>query len=107
MSIMQTDSDELHDMNDMNDAGHIGKLWAGNMLGTLNTNAPAETVMQAWFDAGSKAYTAGETNHLVITFRVAGWPDAFSEHLSDVNNTPGTGNPADITKQDQTVFNNP
>jgi hypothetical protein len=82
----------------------LGTLWAQKMLG-VGTNAP-ETVEQAWFDAGSQAYIP-ETNHITITFRVAGWPDAFTDHLSDTASSPGTGNSLDITKQDHTVFSNP
>lgn len=85
-------------------APNLGQLWAQKMLG-VGTNT-VETVKQAWFDAGSQAYIP-ETNHIVITFRVAGWPDAFGEHLSDINSTPGTGDPSDIIKNDTTVFSNP
>lgn len=84
----------------------LGSLWAGNMLGDGTTNHPPETVEQSWFDAGSKAYQA-ETNHpLVIVFRVAGWPDALGDYLSDTGTSPGTGDPLDITKQDATVYSN-
>jgi Bacterial Ig domain/FlgD Ig-like domain len=81
----------------------IGSLWANNMLGDGTTNVPPETVEQSWFDAGTVGYVP-ETNHITIVFRVAGWPDAFSEHLSDVAASPGTGNVLDITKQDQQVY---
>jgi hypothetical protein len=88
----------------------IGTHWANYMLGD-GTNKPPETVEQSWFDAGSAAYDNsqghGETNHITIVFRVAGWPDAFGEHLSDKNNSPGTGNVLDIGKADATVFSLP
>ncbi len=82
-------------------APDLGKFWAFDMLGA---EAAALTVEQAWYQAGRDAYKA-ETDYpnLIINFRVAGWPDAFSEKLTDVNNTPGTGNPADITKTDEKV----
>ncbi len=47
------------------------------------------------------------TDTCSITFRVAGWPGAFSDHLSDANSYAGTGNVLDITKADSTVFSNP
>jgi hypothetical protein len=89
----------------------IGSRWANFMLGDGTTNVPPETVEQSWFDAGQAAYDnshgTGETNHITITFRVAGWPGAFSDHLSDANSYAGTGNVLDITKADSTVFSNP
>ena len=75
------------------------------MLG-IGTNQ-IQTVAQAWFDAGSQAYL-GETNTpLTIKFRVAYWPDAINEHVTDINATPGTGDPSDILKQDATVYSKP
>ncbi len=86
-------------------APNIGELWAQKMLGA-GTNT-VETVKQAWFDTGSQAYLA-ETNHpLTIVFRVAGWPDAFNDHLSDAGTSPGTGDPLDIVKLDATVYSQP
>jgi len=78
----------------------LGSQWASHML--KNANA----VTEAWFLAGLRAHGA-ETNHITINFRVAGWPNAFSEHLTDVANSPGTGNVLDIDKQDEQVFSNP
>jgi len=83
----------------------LGSEWAKNMLGLASTNG-AETVAQSWFDAGSRAYIP-ETNHITITFRVAYWPDALDDYVSDVGGSPGTGNPLDIQKEDETVFSNP
>jgi len=83
----------------------IGSEWAKNMLGLASTNGP-ETVAQSWFDAGSRAYLT-ETNNITITFRVAYWPGAISDYVSDIDSSPGTGNPLDIQKQDETVFSNP
>ena len=83
----------------------LGSEWAKNMLGLASTNG-AETVAQSWFDAGSRAYIP-ETNHITITFRVAYWPDALGDYVSDVGGSPGTGNPLDIQKEDETVFSNP
>lgn len=34
------------------------------------------SVSESWFLGGLRAYV-GETNHIRIVFRVAGWPDAF------------------------------
>jgi hypothetical protein len=79
----------------------LGTLWAEKMLGS-GSNA-VETVRQAWFDAGREAYQT-ETNHITIVFRVAGWPDASNDHLSDTGTSPGTGNTDDITHSDQQVF---
>lgn len=87
-------------------APDIGRLWAEKMLGDGTTNIPPETVTQAWFDAGSEAYLK-ETQPLRIIFRVAGWSDAFDDHVTDIDSSPGSGNPLDIEKQDSTVFNNP
>jgi hypothetical protein len=47
------------------------------------------------------------SNHITITFRVAYWPDALDDYVSDVGGSPGTGNPLDIQKEDETVFSNP
>lgn len=82
-------------------APDVGKLWAFNMLGP---EQPAMTVEQAWYQAGKDAYKA-ETDYpnLLINFRVAGWPDAFTDKLADVGNTPGTGNPYDITQTTEKV----
>jgi len=62
-----------------------------------------QTVEQSWYKAGHDAYLA-ETNHIVIKFRVAGWPGAFSDYMTDINSGPGTGNPLDITHSDLQVF---
>jgi hypothetical protein len=89
----------------------LGSRWADAMLGDGTTNRLPITVEQSWYKAGRDAYDnshgTGETNHLVIKLRVAGWPDAFPEHVTDVANNPSTGNALDITKTDSTVFNNP
>jgi len=84
----------------MTAAPTLGTLWATNMLAGL-------TVAQSWFNAGSTAYLS-ETNHpLTIVFRVAYWPDAIDDHITDVDTSPGTGNPLDIMKQDATVYSKP
>lgn len=105
--------------NDYNSLYSLGRLPINNdlhlLLSTATTASAAPTLgtdwagymEQSWFKAGQDAYAAGETNHVVITFRVAGWPDAFADTLSDVNTSPGTGDQSDIIKADQTVFNNP
>ncbi|MGA9450975.1 MAG: DUF6345 domain-containing protein, partial [Verrucomicrobiia bacterium] len=80
----------------------LGTLWAGYMLGTHGTNG-VQTVEQAWFEAGHEAYKT-ETNQIVITFRVAGWPDAFNDYVTDTDTSPGTGDSLDITHSDQQVF---
>jgi hypothetical protein len=89
----------------------LGRRWADSMLGDGTTNRPPITVEQSWYKAGRDAYDnskgQGETNHITIKFRVAGWPDAFPEHLSDIGNNPSTGDALDITKTDSTVFSNP
>lgn len=82
-------------------APDIGDFWARFM--TAGTNGNPLTVEVAWYTAGERAYIP-ETNQITINFRVAGWPDAFPEHITDVANTPGTGNPADITFTDRKVF---
>jgi hypothetical protein len=90
-------------------APRIGTLWAQQMLGH-GTNA-MQTVSDSWFNAGNMAYDnssgQGETNHIIIQYRVAYWPDAINDHISDVNGSPGTGNSRDIQKKDQIVFSNP
>jgi hypothetical protein len=81
-------------------APKIGAMWATNMLG-------GATVAQSWFNAGSTAYLE-ETNHpLTMVFRVAYWPDAINDHITDTDTSPGTGNPLDIEKQDSTVYSKP
>ena len=83
----------------------LGSLWAGNMLGTHGTNG-VQTVKNSWFLAGHEAYLT-ETNHITITFRVAYWPDAINDYITDTDTSPSTGNPLDIQKVDETVFSNP
>lgn len=89
----------------------LGARWALKLIGDGTSNNVPELVAQSWFDAGQITYNLpypyGETNHISIIFRVSGWPDAFSEHVTDVGNSPSTGNVLDITKQDVTVFYNP
>jgi len=63
-------------------------------------------VKQAWFDAGREAYIP-ETNHITITFRVAYWPDAINDYITDIASNPGTGNTYDILKQDATIYSKP
>ena len=88
----------------------IGKFWAENMFG-LGTNS-VHPVADAWFIAGDHAYhgyggTEAETNHVTIIFRVAYWPDALNDYITDVNGSPGTGSQLDINKKDVTVYSNP
>ena len=86
-------------------APKIGEFWAEKMLGIGSTNGP-EHVAQSWFDAGSTAYL-DETNHpLTMVFRVAYWPDAINDYITDIASSPGTGNTYDIQKQDATVYSN-
>ncbi len=87
-------------------APNIGRFWAGYMLGTRGPNG-VQTVEQSWYKSGQDAYAQGETAHLVIKFRVAGWPSAFSENITDKDSSPGTGNVLDIVKTDFTVYSNP
>jgi hypothetical protein len=88
----------------MTAAPDLGELWARNMLGTYATNGSPMTVEEAWYAAGKNAYTR-ETDYpnLLMNFRVAGWPDAFSDHLSDRDTSPGTSNPADIIYHQEKV----
>ena len=65
------------------------------------------TVAQSWFDAGSTAYLEETNQNLTIVFRVANWPDAINDHITDTDTSPGTGNPLDIEKQDATVYSKP
>jgi len=92
-------------------APSLGGIFALRLIGDGTTNNTREMVWQAFFDAGQYAYNLpypnAETNHIVISFRASGWPDAFSEYVTDVANSPGTSNPLDITKIDRVVFANP
>jgi hypothetical protein len=81
-------------------APNLGTYWGSLLFST------GETVATAWFDAGATAYTE-ETNNITITFRVAGWPDAFTETVHEINNSPGTGNPLDIQYLDNQVYSMP
>ena len=62
------------------------------------------TVAESWFYAGqqSQGFQPGGP-HLTVEFRVVGWPNCFNDDLLNYQ-TPDSGNPADITYQDSTVF---
>jgi hypothetical protein len=64
----------------------LGELWASKMIGGTFTSP--ETVSEAWFDAGVKAY--GRYSSLSnVVFRVIGWDDCFDDKLKDFVSSPG------------------
>ncbi len=65
---------------------------------------PRQTVINAWFYAG--ANTQGRQPggpHATVILRVIGWPNCFGDDLVNYQD-PDSGDPADITYQDETVF---
>ncbi len=81
--------------------GDVGGLWAYNMTGGFFR--PAQTVVQAWFNAGRTQYAAlNSTNwtYGTITFRVAGQDNCFSDTLKNYQSST-SGN---IINQDQQVY---
>lgn len=59
-----------------------------------------QTVVDSWFYAGHQ--TQGRNPNVRVVFRVTGWPACFSDDLVDYSD-PDSGNPADITFQDEQV----
>ena len=62
------------------------------------------TVKESWFYAGTKTqgFQPGGP-HVTVQFRVTGWPACFSDDLVTYSD-PDSGNPANITFEDSTVF---
>ncbi|HOF71272.1 MAG TPA: DUF6345 domain-containing protein [Verrucomicrobiota bacterium] len=62
------------------------------------------TVKESWFYAGTKTqgFQPGGP-HVTVQFRVIGWPACFTDDLVTYSD-PDSGNPADITFEDSTVF---
>jgi hypothetical protein len=81
----------------------IGKLWATKMTRSVFLGGP-KSVWQSWYEAGREAY-AGATNidNGPWAFRAAGWPNCFGDTLKEYED-PNSGNPANITYQDQQVW---
>ncbi len=62
------------------------------------------TVAESWFYAGQQSQGIQPGGpHVTVQFRVIGWPNCFNDDLLNYQ-TPDSGNPADITYQDSTVF---
>lgn len=79
--------------------GDVGGLWAYNMTGGFLR--PAQTVMQAWFNAGQKQYILlTNWNYGPIVFRVAGQDNCFSDTLKNYQGST-SGN---IINQDHQVY---
>jgi hypothetical protein len=78
----------------------LGTIWARSMLGGFFTSA--QTIEQAWFFAGQKTQPFSSPTTTVI-FRVTGWPACFSDQLLNYS-TPDSGDPANITYDDQQVY---
>jgi hypothetical protein len=98
-------SRDVIEIYDLTAAPKLGAVWATNMISGTN-NSPM-TVENSWYIAGSTAYVE-ETNHITIIYRVAGWPDAFNEHITDINQDPGAGRvQAELIERHQTVYNLP
>jgi hypothetical protein len=81
----------------------IGKLWAKKMTRSQLLGGP-KPIWQSWYEAGREAY-AGATNinNGPWVFRAAGWPNCFGDTLKEYED-PNSGNPANITYQDQQVW---
>jgi len=82
--------------------GDVGGLWAYNMTKGFFQGG-AETVQQAWYDAGHTQYAnLNPTNwtYGTIIFRVAGQDNCLNDKLKDYQSTT-SGN---ITHQDQQVY---
>lgn len=78
----------------------IGKFWAEKMTGGFFTSA--ETVRQAWYDAGHAQYAngTGSDGPSTIIFRVAGWENCMDDTLkSSPDATSG-----DIVEDHQQVY---
>lgn len=63
-----------------------------------------KTIVESWFYAGAQSQGVQPGGpHVTVEFRVVGWPNCFSDDLVNYQ-APNSGNPADITFQDSTVF---
>jgi hypothetical protein len=72
------------------------------LTGTFVSPTPQLSVAEAWFYAGRETQARGNPSQPVV-FRVAGWPNNFSDFLDNYQ-TPNAGNPADITFEDRQVW---
>ncbi len=79
--------------------GDVGGLWAYNMTGGIFR--PAQTIVQAWFNAGQTQYTVlTNWTYGTIIFRVAGQDNCFGDKLKSYQSST-SGN---ISHQDQQVY---
>jgi hypothetical protein len=84
-------------------ADDLGAIWAKQMT-SGGAFAPPQTVKRAWFLGGSLGYKGetGITN--TVIFRVAGWPNCFSDKLLNYAASTDSPDPSHITFEDQQVW---
>ena len=83
---------------------NFGLRYSAALTGSTTTR---RTVMESWFYAGTQTQSKQPDGpHMSVSFRVIGWPNCFDDDLLTYQ-TPNSGNPADITFQDRTVFSYP
>jgi len=81
----------------------FGSLWAKKMFGGFFTSP--ETVVNAWFDAGTEEYSNATNMTGTVSFRVAGYPECIADTLQ--NNTAPSApspNPGNLTSVTQQVY---
>jgi hypothetical protein len=82
--------------------GSFGREYASALTGA--NSVQRRSVMDAWFYAGTRTQGfQNSTPKKAVVFRVAGWPNCFSDDLLSYQ-SPDSGNPGDIQSVEQQVF---
>ena len=81
---------------------NFGREYASALTGA--NGVQRQSIQEAWFYAGTKSQGfQTKSPKQTVTFRVAGWPNCFSDDLLSYQ-SPDSGNPGDIASVEREVF---